>query len=530
MRTKKLLALILAVVMVMSLTACSSKYITKTDSNTKCYNFATCSGYYKDGNYIKVDEFLKELPAVDALDVQEIYDTIEYNEKMLYGWYELNNAKSAIKKYYKTAKTMDVKLPSDYIEDYTRTLCSLPIGMDCGPTRVYMARYVRDLEWATLMFLDEDGKNKVYVDCTYTVSGNTVTFIPLAELETLLDENYRTIGYEYTPGTQELTYEFSFDGPNITLSNADGSITLTTYNYTNGATPRISGYLAPDSPMIGNMDSFDCYISTDVFDQYSSAWIDQEGESYAPRSAVRFYDNGLVDFYWVHTDADDNETVYHEQFVYFGTSPMVLTDGENIYYYTESYTTREMLLMGDGMSTEDLIEFDSMAENEQQQIIEKKANLLSDLSAAFAEAGLAVQINHSTGEIALDSAVLFGVDQSAISAEGKVFLQQFLSVYTSVVFGDEYTDFVSKIIVEGHTDTSGAYDYNLKLSQARADNVLAFCLSDEAGVDAAYVDSLAATLEAVGYSCDKPIYDENGQIDMDASRRVSFRFVINIGE
>ena len=141
-----------------------------------------------------------------------------------------------------------------------------------------------------------------------------------------------------------------------------------------------------------------------------------------------------------------------------------------------------------------------------------------------------VTINHETGEIALDSAVLFGVNESNISPEGKEFLRSFLNVYTGVVFGDEYTDFVSKIMVEGHTDTSGSYDLNLSLSQARADSVLAFCLSEEAGIDPAYVESLTGTLEAVGYSYDKPVYDENGDVDMDASRRVSFRFVIKIGD
>ena len=81
---------------------------------------------------------------------------------------------------------------------------------------------------------------------------------------------------------------------------------------------------------------------------------------------------------------------------------------------------------------------------------------------------------------------------------------------------------------EGHTDTSGSYDYNLELSQKRADAVLNFCLSDEAGLDAAYVQALSQLLTAKGYSYDYPVYDENGEVDMDASRRVSFRFVVNV--
>ena len=85
------------------------------------------------------------------------------------------------------------------------------------------------------------------------------------------------------------------------------------------------------------------------------------------------------------------------------------------------------------------------------------------------------------------------------------------------------------IIVEGHTDPVGDYNYNQGLSLRRAENVMAFCQSAESGLDAAQLELLSGILEAVGYSCDRPVYDENGQVDNDASRRVSFRFVINIG-
>ena len=148
---------------------------------------------------------------------------------------------------------------------------------------------------------------------------------------------------------------------------------------------------------------------------------------------------------------------------------------------------------------------------------------------ALAKAGLDVQINTTTGEIALNAGVLFGYDQADLSEEGKTLLQDFLDVYTGVVLGDEYTDFVSRIIVEGHTDPVGDYNYNQGLSLRRAENVMAFCQSAESGLDAAQLELLSGILEAVGYSCDRPVYDENGQVDNDASRRVSFRFVINIG-
>ena len=34
--------------------------------------------------------------------------------------------------------------------------------------------------------------------------------------------------------------------------------------------------------------------------------------------------------------------------------------------------------------------------------------------------------------------------------------------------------------------------------------------------------------EAIGYSNSQPVYKEDGTVDMDASRRVSFRFLVNV--
>ena len=52
-----------------------------------------------------------------------------------------------------------------------------------------------------------------------------------------------------------------------------------------------------------------------------------------------------------------------------------------------------------------------------------------------------------------------------------------MDVYIRVVFSEEYENFVSKILVEGHTDTSGSYDLNQQLSLDRANRVMAYCLT-----------------------------------------------------
>ena len=48
-----------------------------------------------------------------------------------------------------------------------------------------------------------------------------------------------------------------------------------------------------------------------------------------------------------------------------------------------------------------------------------------------------------------------------------------------VLFSDEYRDYVSEIIIEGHTDSVGSYIDNLLLSQQRAYNVASYVLADD---------------------------------------------------
>lgn len=64
-----------------------------------------------------------------------------------------------------------------------------------------------------------------------------------------------------------------------------------------------------------------------------------------------------------------------------------------------------------------------------------------------------------------------------------------------------------------------AQSSGLPLSKERAQNVLAYCSSKDA--------KFCKTMEAIDYSNTRPIYDSEGNVDMDASRRVSFKCVVN---
>lgn len=158
---------------------------------------------------------------------------------------------------------------------------------------------------------------------------------------------------------------------------------------------------------------------------------------------------------------------------------------------------------------------------------QKKADLLADLTAAFKAEGITININEETGEMGLDTSVLFGGDSAVLTADGKAFLNKFIKVYNNIAFSDKYAGFISKTLVEGHiAPVSGStFDSGYPLSIERATNVLNYCLSKDSGVN---LGAFAADFEPVGYSNTQPIYNDDGSVNMAASRRVSFRFMVSL--
>ena len=67
--------------------------------------------------------------------------------------------------------------------------------------------------------------------------------------------------------------------------------------------------------------------------------------------------------------------------------------------------------------------------------------------------------------------------------------------------------------------------YNLQLSQKRALAVAEFSLSDKSGVlNKNQLEGMRALVSATGRSYSNPVYGPDGEIDMEASRRVEILF------
>lgn len=162
-------------------------------------------------------------------------------------------------------------------------------------------------------------------------------------------------------------------------------------------------------------------------------------------------------------------------------------------------------------------------------LIGVRSQIIQALSQALTAANLRATVDSATGDIVLDSAVFFETNSSAIKDSGRELLARFLPVYLGVLTRPEYQDYVGEIIIEGHTDTAGSYISNLKLSQNRALSVAEYCLQLPT-LSASQVTLLQELLTAKGRSFSDPIYRADGTVDMDASRRVEFKFRLKDSE
>jgi len=162
-------------------------------------------------------------------------------------------------------------------------------------------------------------------------------------------------------------------------------------------------------------------------------------------------------------------------------------------------------------------------------VIETRDDILTQLKNAFVNSGISIQIDGSTGEIIMDSTILFGFDSTELTEEGRHYIDSFMGVYASVILDNSLKDIISEVRFEGHTDSSGGYDYNLDLSQKRADTVLNYCLNSNAvSMNQDQRQRLSSIASTIGYSYADLVYDADGNEDEEASRRVAVKFYINV--
>ena len=175
------------------------------------------------------------------------------------------------------------------------------------------------------------------------------------------------------------------------------------------------------------------------------------------------------------------------------------------------------------------ISLQSLALESQQQQLEQiigvKRELIAALSDEFSTSRLSITIDEQTGSITLDSSIIFDYDSADLTARGQSTLSSFLPKYFDVVLSDEFINYISEIIIEGHTDTKGSYEYNLELSQARAEAVASYCLGEgQTMFSADKLERVRSLVSVTGRSWSSPIRNPDGTVNDEASRRVEIKF------
>ncbi len=158
-----------------------------------------------------------------------------------------------------------------------------------------------------------------------------------------------------------------------------------------------------------------------------------------------------------------------------------------------------------------------------------RTTMIRELSASLTAANLKATVDPNTGDIVLDSSVFFETGKSAIKEEGQELLNRFIPVYLDVLLRGKYENYLGEIIIEGHTDSSGSYESNLKLSQDRALQVALYCLNMPS-LSRTQKLKLQEILTAKGRSYSDLVYGPDGREDPDASRRVEFKFSLKDAE
>ena len=510
--SKKLISLLMAVIVVIALSACGNGS-GKTEDGSPMPEGFVFKGDHSQGETVALGT-----PST-KLNPQDVYNKLTYTPEMFYGDYQLLGGDDAQEKF--GAEAQYFKWTQKGTEkEYSK----LPFRIKAGKkTLGHSVNYIKEYNWMELYFMrnySETSCNLETALCAYSIEGNKLILKPLDTFN--VDKETNKITYTFADVTWE--YTFSFKGRTLTLEADGNSIALTTCLDAYGEKDYVfaEGYLSSGSESAHNID----YIRFryDSKDKDSSLSFETVDGKHSYNSIAVLEENGLFTFT---LSLEDSKETY--QYVCFcsANDGLVLTDGTNTYYYNDTYSDRHKHNLSEYLTEDQTGKLDELSDSQIGAIVEKKENLMEDLAKAFNDAGIKVTVDEKSGELAMDSSVLFNGGSAVLTDKGKEFLNKFINAYTSIVFSTKYEGFVSKTMVEGHTaPVSGStYESGLPLSEKRANRVKDYCLSSDTGLD---TSKLVANLEAVGYSNSKPVKNAQGKVDMAASRRVSFRFIINL--
>lgn len=151
-----------------------------------------------------------------------------------------------------------------------------------------------------------------------------------------------------------------------------------------------------------------------------------------------------------------------------------------------------------------------------------KRSIISELSGELDEFDL--EVDAKTGIVRIKESLLFEYGKYDITERGEVFLKTFIPKYASILLNKkEIEEQIGNIIIEGHTDNIGSYNYNLNLSLMRAFSVANYIYSQEFE-DFEFSELFQKKLSANGRSYINPLVENDSDEHRQQNRRVEFKF------
>ncbi len=406
-------------------------------------------------------------------------------------------------------------MENDTGEDVFEAIACMLFGDEITPQvhDFYEQNIQGQRDTAELIFVDEL-KNRETLFGYYKMNGSVMEFEYLD-----LDDGGRLT-------LRPLSYEVAFSGKNLDITKEGATRTMEPYR--------------PQGRSDGEIQVFG-YVNgvADAYEDISYIFVSTHDSDARTLVSVYFTDGWRADGAAVELGEDNTMTLFWTQECKLGAPGekrvgegeitfsyldcgylglIVHADGRD-YLYQKTETEYYANLVGDSVIDAEL------SEETLEKMGMTQMEMLKAMQEAFEAAGYVmgedVIIDEKTGRITLNNGVLFDVDSAELSEEGKDYLNRIFEVLNKVIFEDGYEEFMDEIIVEGHTDSTGDYEANQVLSEERAAAVDDYCSEND------IYFHVSNYLNPVGCSSDELVYDENGNEDRDASRRVVFKITLD---
>lgn len=192
-----------------------------------------------------------------------------------------------------------------------------------------------------------------------------------------------------------------------------------------------------------------------------------------------------------------------------------------------------------GAAADELAEINSTVEaiaedyrNTREAIVEA---LLEEFQEDFERWG--AELREETLTIRFTDNGTFAPNRAELTPQFRQILNEFVPRYIDVLYREEFRDYITDVLIEGHTANPGdAFEFvsSMNLAYGRSLNVLTtsyFAVNSDQGDGHEQLQEwFERRIGVGGYSHGRPVEDETGRIDWDRSRRVDFRVITNADE